>query len=252
MEGEPTEYYDWLLQAREIAAQCWRDDETKHLVMELALAEAVARRIAAWMQTGAQHARNEEYWRDRALKAEAAPIVQGEHILIRLKRPEGYENVHPELVMEDVGINPAFQPEIVAAPIVPQKWKLVPMEPTEQMLRDGQWAGFGCQVADPDGGPAGEIYAMWSAMLAASPALNPTDAEMVCYEAYQVVGSLLSDLGKFETPEARKILDNLSQAKLIHRDVLPWSSYVSSASLAQAARRADIAARLPEPDDERD
>ena len=71
----PNEYYDWLPEARQIAAQCWCDDETKHLVMEPALAEAVARRVAAWMQTGAQHARNEEYWRDRALKAEAAPIV---------------------------------------------------------------------------------------------------------------------------------------------------------------------------------
>ncbi len=70
-----SEPYDWLPEAREIAAQCWCDDETTHLVMETALAEAVARHVAAWMQTGAQHARNEEYWRDRALKAEAAPIV---------------------------------------------------------------------------------------------------------------------------------------------------------------------------------
>jgi hypothetical protein len=47
-------------------------------------------------------------------------------------------------------------------------------------------------------------------------------------EAYQVVGSLLSDLGKFDTPEAEKILDNLSRMRLIHRDVLPWESYEGS------------------------
>lgn len=44
-------------------------------------------------------------------------------------------------------------------------------------------------------------------------------------EAYQVVGSLLSDLGKFDTPEGQKVLSNLSQAKLVHEDVLPWDSY---------------------------
>jgi hypothetical protein len=47
----------------------------------------------------------------------------------------------------------------------------------------------------------------------------------VCWEAYQVVGSLLSDLGVFETPEAGRILDNLSQARLVHQNVLPWPSY---------------------------
>lgn len=54
---------------------------------------------------------------------------------------------------------------------------------------------------------------------------EPREAEQVCAEAYQVVGSLLSDLGKFDTDEAEKILDNLSQAKLVHKDVLPWPSY---------------------------
>lgn len=39
--------------------------------MDAALAEVVARNIAAWMQTGAFHARNEEYWRERAELAEA-------------------------------------------------------------------------------------------------------------------------------------------------------------------------------------
>ena len=55
-----------------------------------------------------------------------------------------------------------------------------------------------------------------------------SEAALVCYEAYQVVGSLLSDLGKFGTPEGDKILDNLSQARRIHLDVLPWASYEQS------------------------
>jgi hypothetical protein len=53
----------------------------------------------------------------------------------------------------------------------------------------------------------------------------PREAELVCYEAYQVVGSLLSDLGVFDTDEAERILDNLCQARLVHQNVLPWPSF---------------------------
>jgi Lar family restriction alleviation protein len=64
------------------------------------------------------------------------------------------------------------------------------------------------------------------AMLSASPLpQEPREAEQVCAEAYQVVGSLLSDLGRFDMPEAQRILDNLSQARLVHTNVLPWPSY---------------------------
>lgn len=62
----------WLPEARQMAAQCWRDDTTKNVDMNPALAEVVAYKIAAWMDTGAFHARNEAYWRERAEKAEAA------------------------------------------------------------------------------------------------------------------------------------------------------------------------------------
>lgn len=54
---------DWMPEARQIAAQCWCDDETRRTEMDVVLAEAVARRIAAWMDTAAQYARNEEYYR---------------------------------------------------------------------------------------------------------------------------------------------------------------------------------------------
>lgn len=52
-----------------------------------------------------------------------------------------------------------------------------------------------------------------------------TQAELVCWEAYNVVGSLLIDLNKHDTPEAERILDNLSQARKVHDNVLPWPSY---------------------------
>lgn len=36
------------------------------------------------------------------------------YVLVRLKRPEGYEDVHPELLLEDVGIHAVFEPELVS------------------------------------------------------------------------------------------------------------------------------------------
>lgn len=57
-----------------------------------------------------------------------------------------------------------------------------------------------------------------------TPASRETEAQIVCYEAYQVVGSLLDDLGAFDTSRADKILDNLSQCRRVHDDVLPWPS----------------------------
>ena len=52
----------WMNEAREYAAQCWCDPETSDRVMDVALAEAVAKRIAAWMDTAAQYARNVDYY----------------------------------------------------------------------------------------------------------------------------------------------------------------------------------------------
>lgn len=50
------------------------------------------------------------------------------------------------------------------------------------------------------------------------------ELEEVCAEAYQVVGCLLYDLGDFGSDRAEKILDNLSQMRMVHDDVLPWES----------------------------
>ena len=58
-----TDKVDWIDEARMLAAQCWCDKETKDRIMDVALAEAVAKRIAAWMDTAAQNQRNADYYR---------------------------------------------------------------------------------------------------------------------------------------------------------------------------------------------
>lgn len=60
---ENTETPDFMEEARAFAAQCWCDEETSGIEMDPRLAEAVARRIAGWMDTAARHAGNEEFYR---------------------------------------------------------------------------------------------------------------------------------------------------------------------------------------------
>lgn len=50
------------------------------------------------------------------------------------------------------------------------------------------------------------------------------ELEQLLAEAYQVVGVLLSDTDQFNTDHGTKILDNLSQMRPVHGDVLPWES----------------------------
>jgi len=58
----------WMQEARQLAAQCWTDAETSNREMDTALAEAVAKRIAAWMSTAAQASRGQEFYRDLVVK----------------------------------------------------------------------------------------------------------------------------------------------------------------------------------------
>lgn len=58
----------WMEEARHIAAQCWRDNETKHKEMDSDLAEAMAKRIAGWMEIAAQYAKNSDYYRDLVIE----------------------------------------------------------------------------------------------------------------------------------------------------------------------------------------
>jgi hypothetical protein len=56
----------WLAEASMIAAQCWQDDETSEIEMDVRLANAFAKRLAYWMAEGARHAANSEFWRKKA------------------------------------------------------------------------------------------------------------------------------------------------------------------------------------------
>lgn len=40
----------------------------------------------------------------------------GDSLLIRVYRPEGYEGVHPEILLDDLRIHPDFRPEVAAQP----------------------------------------------------------------------------------------------------------------------------------------
>ena len=55
--------YTFMDEARMLAAQCWCDEETKSIVMDVVLAEAVAKRIAEWMEIAAQNQKNTDYYR---------------------------------------------------------------------------------------------------------------------------------------------------------------------------------------------
>lgn len=66
--SEQTTAETWMGEARQLAAQCWCDKETKDRVMDVELAEAVAKRIAVWMDTAAHAYRDVAYYRDLLVK----------------------------------------------------------------------------------------------------------------------------------------------------------------------------------------
>lgn len=57
------------------------------------------------------------------------------------------------------------------------------------------------------------------------------ELKRICGESYQVVGILADEAGRFDDPAVTKALDNLSDAKLTHDDVLPFPAR----EVAQAA-----------------
>jgi hypothetical protein len=59
---------NWIDEARMLAAQCWCDPETENKEMDVTLCEAVAKRIAIWMDTAAQNQRNTDYYRGLLVK----------------------------------------------------------------------------------------------------------------------------------------------------------------------------------------
>lgn len=48
--------------------------------------------------------------------------------------------------------------------------------------------------------------------------------QRICAEAYQVVGILADDAGRFHEDAVERVLDNLSEQALIHDNVLPFPS----------------------------
>lgn len=73
---------------------------------EMSIKERVARAICQACQENPDHAGdargNKKRWQDYVPVAEAAiEAIQEEGVLVRLGRPEGYEDVHPVLVAED-------------------------------------------------------------------------------------------------------------------------------------------------------
>lgn len=48
--------------------------------------------------------------------------------------------------------------------------------------------------------------------------------ETLCAEAYVTLGSILCDLGGREPPELVKVMDNLSELRLVHNDGVPFPS----------------------------
>lgn len=59
MNDNPQPFLD---EARQTAACCWCDENTKHITMDPALADAFAWRLASWMATVAQQARDIAYY----------------------------------------------------------------------------------------------------------------------------------------------------------------------------------------------
>ena len=50
------------------------------------------------------------------------------------------------------------------------------------------------------------------------------ELEQVCAETYQVVGVLADEAGRFDDDDVIKVLDNLSEQRLVHEDVIPFRS----------------------------
>jgi hypothetical protein len=59
---------DRMTEALQIAAQCWCDEETKHIEMDSDLAKAVAKRLCVLMEPAEQSPSGFEYYRNQLLK----------------------------------------------------------------------------------------------------------------------------------------------------------------------------------------
>lgn len=111
--------YDYKDEAFKVAVECWTDDETKDIPMDLRLAAAVASRIAEWMQTAADGYRGAELYHNLLEEC-------GKHIGI-----EAYTDadgaIHEDVVVQKV-------PDLVKG-LTPQKFIPVEVQTPANMQR---------------------------------------------------------------------------------------------------------------------
>jgi len=166
----------YIEEARQIAAQCWCDDETKHIEMDAMLAEAVAIRIAVWMDSAAEFSRNQEFYHGivtqigemfgDAAKTSDDGSVQEEVLALRV----------PELVEALISANALARPAAPQAQLPDQKEEnrgssggapcsaasvscaycqqpILPGQPTvsDEWGESGARMHIGCSAADQDG-----------------------------------------------------------------------------------------------------
>lgn len=61
-EGDIKSRGDFMEEARQIAAQCWCDEENAGKVMDVELAESMARRLSGWMMMLALSRKSADYY----------------------------------------------------------------------------------------------------------------------------------------------------------------------------------------------
>ena len=48
------------------------------------------------------------------------------------------------------------------------------------------------------------------------------ELETICAELHVIIGALAAEAGVYDHPEVSKALDNASECRLVHKDLLPW------------------------------
>ena len=48
------------------------------------------------------------------------------------------------------------------------------------------------------------------------------ELETVCAELHVVIGALAAEAGFYDHPEVTRALDNASECRLVHKDLMPW------------------------------
>ena len=86
----------WIDEARIRARLCWRDDTTKHLIIEPAIVEVVAQAIASWMKTAATYSKNADYWRGKVGQTEEKIPGQAEVVAILPPFSDEYVLTHAD------------------------------------------------------------------------------------------------------------------------------------------------------------